>query len=85
MSTPLRAPPLCNTVVGGIAWPALRADWPTGLVEHDTDHHLTQVGPMVFGDAVLTEAFATAAGEHQGGGVEQHDREVGGHRQLVVD
>src|SRR5271166_756201 len=32
---------------------------------------------MVFGETMLTEAFATAAGEHQGGGVEQHDREVG--------
>ena len=40
-------------------------------------HHLMQVGPMVFGDTVLTEAFAAAAGEHQRGGVEQHDREVG--------
>src|SRR5271165_3006010 len=32
---------------------------------------------MVLGETMLTEAFATAAGEHQGGGVEQHDREVG--------
>jgi hypothetical protein len=32
---------------------------------------------VVFGDPELTESFATRAGEHQRGGIEQHDREVG--------
>ena len=47
------------------------------LVEHHADHHLRQVRPLLLGRAVLPEGLTAVADEHQRGGVEQHQRQVG--------
>src|SRR5262249_58286438 len=45
-----------------------------GVIEHDAEHDLLQMSTVVFGMAVLAEAFATGAFEPQCRGVEKRDR-----------
>ena len=46
---------------------------PALAIEHSADHHLVQIGPMVFAVAVLAQGVATLALEIQRGGVEEDD------------
>jgi hypothetical protein len=46
------------------------------LVQHHADHHLLQVGTMIFGVAVLADGLASFALEVDRGGVEECERYV---------
>jgi len=62
--------------VGGIAGPDLRTDRPAFTIDHHPNNNLMQIRATLLGPAILPERLATPSVEHQGGGIEQHHRQI---------
>ena len=69
--------------VGGIAGHQERRDRPIVAIEHDAEHHLVEVRPVVLRMASLAQAGAASALEPQAGGVEEGDRDLAEQRLAV--